>query len=135
MVLGKDGGMIEQIQLVFKMGVGGRLGSGTQFFPWIHVKDMAGIITYAIENDNVTGVLNGVAPQTATNAEFTKVYTKALKRPGIAIVPGFYLNALFGKERAKVMLEGQKVIPERTLSLGYNYLYPTLESACQELAS
>lgn len=133
-VLGRDGGMIQQIFLPFFLGVGGRIGSGRQFFPWIHVGDMASIITFAIMNENVTGVLNGVAPEVATNNDFTKAFGAALYRPTLIPTPGWAMEKVFGEERGKIILSGQKVIPKRTLELGYEYLYPDLKSACKEFA-
>lgn len=73
-VLGRNGGMIKQIYLPFFFGVGGRLGSGNQYLPWIHIEDITRMILFAIENDNVEGILNGVAPQQITNLQFTKVF-------------------------------------------------------------
>lgn len=133
-VLGRDGGMIQQIFLPFFMGVGGRLGNGKQYFPWIHVADTASIITFAIMNDKVTGVLNGVAPEIATNNDFTKAFGAALKRPTLIPVPGAAMEYIYGPERGKIILEGQIVKPKRTLELGYKYLYPDLKSACQDFA-
>lgn len=77
-MLGRDGGMIQNMFLPFFFGVGGRIGSGKQFLPWIHVHDMAMLIKFAIENEEVKGILNGVAPQIITNEEFTKVCPKDL---------------------------------------------------------
>ena len=126
--------MIQQIFLPFFMGVGGKIASGKQYFPWIHVKDIAGIITFAIMNEKVRGVLNGVAPQVARNNDFTKAFGSALKRPTLIPVPEAAINYIFGPERGKVILDGQKVMPKRTLELGYKFLYPDLKSACQEFA-
>ena len=133
-VLGRDGGMIQQIFLPFFLGTGGKIGSGRQYFPWIHVADTAGIITYAIMKEHVTGILNGVAPEIATNEQFTKAFGAALKRPTLIPVPGVAMNLVYGPERGKIILEGQKVIPKRTLETGYKYLFPDLKSACQEFA-
>lgn len=135
-VLGRDGGMIQQTFLPFFMGLGGRIGSGRQYFPWIHVADIASIITFSIMNEQVTGVLNGVAPEIVTNKQFTKAFGAAfsVKRPTILPVPGAVMNWVYGPERGKIILEGQKVIPKRTLELGYKYLFPDLKSACEEFA-
>ena len=120
--------------LPFWLGVGGRIGSGTQWYPWIHVSDVAGIITHAIEHDHVTGVLNAVAPEFATNSDFTREFSRALKRPAIFPVPGFGINCLLGPDRGAMLLEGPKVKPKRTVESGYKYQYPNLESACNEFA-
>ncbi|KAK7114925.1 epimerase family protein SDR39U1-like [Littorina saxatilis] len=133
-VLGRDGGMIQQIYWPFFLGAGGRIGSGAQWFPWVHVADVAGIITHAIINDHVSGVLNAVAPEPATNAEFTKAFASAMWRPSIFPVPGFVMNTVYGPERGKVILEGQKVIPKKTLESGYKFAFPDLKSACQDVS-
>ena len=113
----------------------GVLGSGKQFSPWIHVEDVAGIYAHAIECDHVTGVLNGVAPEVATNERFTRLFAGALWRPAIFPVPAFALNLVFGADRAKLMLEGQHVIPKRTLDLGYKFKFPDLQSALNDIVN
>ena len=135
-VLGRDGGMIKQTIIPFCFGLGGRIASGKQYFPWIHVADMASIITFSIMNEQVTGVLNGVAPEIITNEQFTKAFGSAfvIKRPTIFPIPGAVMNMVYGPERGKIILEGQKVIPKRTLELGYKYLFPDIKSACDEFA-
>lgn len=127
--------MIAKLIVPFWLGAGGNLGSGKQWFPWVHVHDVANIIKYAIENDHATGVLNAVAPQPVTNAEFTRAFAKALWRPAVFPLPGFVVNTVFGAERGKAMLEGQKVIPKRTQELGYKFLYPDITSACKQFAT
>lgn len=133
-ILGKDGGMIQMLRPLIKLAGGQKIGSGKQWLPWIHIEDMAGLITYAVKSDHVTGILNGVAPDTITNAEFTKSFASACNRPAFGFVPAFYMNMVFGPERAKVILEGQKVIPKRTLEVGYTFKYPTIVEASKELA-
>ena len=116
----------------FYFGVGGPVGSGKQWFPWVHVDDVAGIILHAIENGDVSGVLNAVAPETATNAQFSKALAHALNRPAFFTMPGFVVNSTLGSERGAMILEGPKVIPKRTLESGYAFKYPDLKSACAE---
>lgn len=134
LVLGRDGGMIQNLYVPFFLGVGGRIGSGTQWFPWIHARDCAGIIVHAIENDNVSGVMNAVAPAADTNSDFTKAFASAMWRPALFPVPEFALNLVFGAERAGPMVKGPKVVPKRTLESGYEYRYPDLASACKEFS-
>ncbi|KAL7288165.1 hypothetical protein TKK_0017719 [Trichogramma kaykai] len=131
-VLGRTGGMIKQTFLPFFLGVGGPLGSGDQYMPWIHIKDLVNIFIHILKNDNVSGVYNGVAPELVTNAKFTKAFASALTRPAFFPVPGFLLKMLLNEERAKVMLEGQKVLPKRVLESGFKYEYPTIEEACKQ---
>lgn len=129
-VLGKNGGMIKQLYLPFKAGLGGPVGNGSQYLPWIHIQDLVDLIIFAIENENVEGVLNGVAPDVVTNKKFSDALAKAMNRPAFLPVPAFVFKLMLGKERAKMITEGQKVIPQRTQDLGFKFSYPTLESAC-----
>ncbi|CAL1299936.1 unnamed protein product [Larinioides sclopetarius] len=133
-VLGRTGGMIKQVYPPFFMGLGGPIGSGNQFFPWIHIEDIAGIFVHGVESDKVHGVLNGVAPQIITNKEFTQALARAMWRPALIPLPALAVDLVFGKERATMMLEGQRVIPKRTLESGYEYVYPDIKDACKECA-
>ncbi|CAK9806920.1 Epimerase family protein SDR39U1 [Anthophora plagiata] len=132
-VLGKNGGMIKQIYLPFFFGLGGPIDNGNQYMPWIHVTDLVNLFLFSIENKNVEGILNGVAPQIVTNKEFTKAFATVMRRPAFIPVPRIFLNILFNEERAKIMLEGQKVVPKRVQELGFQYQYPDINSACTEL--
>ena len=127
-VLGKDGGLLRTMLPPFYMGVGGRLGSGTQWMSWIHIDDVAGIILYAIENQNVNGVLNATAPIPIRNIEFTKTLGRVIRRPTLFPVPTFALKIRFG-EFTDFVLMSQRVLPEKTLSMGYEFRYADLESA------
>lgn len=133
-VLGRNGGMVQQLYLPFFFGVGGPIASGTQYLPWIYIDDIAKMIQFAIENEKVSGVLNGVAPQVITNKEFSTAFGKAMWRPAIIPVPKMALDIAFGNERAKIMTEGQKVIPQRALEYGFKYDYPDIDSACKKCA-
>ncbi|ELU06270.1 hypothetical protein CAPTEDRAFT_223709 [Capitella teleta] len=135
LALGREGGMIPKLIPSFWLGAGGTIGSGKQWFPWVHVEDVANLIKYSLENEEVTGVLNAVAPHAATNADFTKTLARAMWRPAFFPLPGFVVKTVFGEERGLAMLEGQRVIPERTLATGYKFLYPDLESACETFSS
>ncbi|XP_076173473.1 epimerase family protein SDR39U1 isoform X1 [Ptiloglossa arizonensis] len=132
-VLGKNGGMIKQIYLPFFIGLGGPIGNGNQYMPWIHITDLVNMFLLSLKNENIQGVLNGVAPQIVTNKEFTKVFASTMQRPAFIPVPSIVLNILLNKERAAIMLEGQKVIPKRVRELGFQYQYPDIKSACAEI--
>ncbi|XP_011349929.1 epimerase family protein SDR39U1 isoform X2 [Ooceraea biroi] len=132
-VLGKNGGMIKQIYLPFLLGLGGPIGTGNQYMPWIHITDLVNMFLFALKTGNVHGILNGVAPQLITNKEFTQAFAAALRRPAIIPFPRIILNILFNEERAKMMLEGQKVIPKRVTELGFQYQYPDIKKACEQL--
>lgn len=133
-VLGRSGGIIKQIYWPFYLGLGGPISSGKQYFPWIHIEDIAGLFAHGIQSEKVYGVLNGVAPQVVTNKEFTKALSRAMWRPALFSLPRFALKLAFGDERAAMMIEGQKVIPKRTLESGYEFQYPTIEEACRHCA-
>ncbi len=131
-VLGKNGGIIKRISPVFKLGLGGRLGSGNQGFSWIHIEDLCNMVNFLIENKNLSGIFNAVSPNPITNREFTKAMAEVLKRPAFSPVPAFVLKLLF-KEGAVLLLEGQKVVPERFLSAGFEFLYPEIRSALKQV--
>lgn len=131
MVLGAGGGALKKMLPAFKLGVGGRLGTGHQWMPWIHIADIAGIFLHAIETP-VSGVLNGCAPMPVTNAEFTRALGRSLHRPTMAPVPGLALKLLFG-EMAGMMLASERVVPQATLESGYRFQYPEIEAALQHL--
>ncbi|KAJ8684581.1 hypothetical protein QAD02_020373, partial [Eretmocerus hayati] len=133
-VLGRSGGMIKQIYLPFFLGLGGPIGDGTQDMPWIHISDLVNLFIHALKDEDISGVLNGVTPQLTTNAEFTKAFALALKRPAFLTLPRIFLETLLNKERAKIMLEGQKVIPQRVLESKFKYQFDTIEKACKDLA-
>ncbi|XP_072363702.1 LOW QUALITY PROTEIN: epimerase family protein SDR39U1, partial [Scyliorhinus torazame] len=134
-VLGKEGGALRQMIWPFWLGVGGAIGSGRQPFPWIHVDDASGILAHALEADGVSGVLNGVAPSPNTNRQFAEALAASLGRPALLPLPGFAVEAVLGAERAGILLEGQRVVPRRTLASGYKYRYPDLPAALENIVS
>ncbi|XP_004584787.1 epimerase family protein SDR39U1 [Ochotona princeps] len=135
-VLGRGGGAIGHMLLPFRLGLGGPIGSGQQFFPWIHIVDLAGIVAHALEANHVQGILNGVAPApTTTNADFARALASALGRPAFIPLPSIVVQAIFGRERAIMLLEGQKVVPRRTLATGYQYSFPELGAALKEVVA
>lgn len=130
-VLGHDGGIIKNVMLPFKVGLGGPIGTGRQWFPWIHVTDLANMFKFAIINDHVSGIINGVAPEQKRNLDFAKILGTQLNRPTFLPMPAFVVNLIFGSERGNILLKGQKV-KSRAPLLGFRCLYPTLTEACQE---
>eukprot|EP00088_Acartia_fossae_P069859 TRINITY_DN9216_c0_g1_i12.p1 TRINITY_DN9216_c0_g1~~TRINITY_DN9216_c0_g1_i12.p1 ORF type:complete len:375 (-),score=49.38 TRINITY_DN9216_c0_g1_i12:756-1832(-) len=134
-VLGRNGGMIPQIYLPFFLGLGGRMGGGGQPMPWIHVKDLSGLIKHAVEDENMEGVYNAVAPQLITNQQFVDAFAGALSRPAFIPLPEFVWNFVFGEERATMITKGQWVVPQRTLASGFKYKYPTIQEAAAEFSS
>ena len=132
-VLSAEGGVLKELLPPFKLGVGGPLAGGSQYFPWIHIEDEVGILLWALDEENVSGVVNGVAPNPPTNKEFSKALGRALNRPAFAPVPGFVLDLKFGREFGRVLRGGARVLPKRTQELGYQYRHPTLAEALRDL--
>ena len=131
-VLGTDGGALKQMLTPFRLGAGGRLGSGAQWMPWIHVDDLVGLLVFAAENASIEGPLNGSSPEPVTNAEFTKRLAQALHRPALFPVPKFGLKLAFG-ELADAMLASAKVVPEAATRSGFKFAYPELGAALEGL--
>lgn len=134
-VVGREGGMIKSLILPFFLGLGGPVASGKQILPWIHIEDLSNLIKFAIEN-KVPGILNGVAPEIVTNAQFSKVFAASFSppRPAIFPLPEFVLNLIFDKERAVILATGAKINPKRTQEVGFKYKFPDLKSACKDVA-
>ncbi|MGC9141131.1 MAG: TIGR01777 family oxidoreductase [Caldimicrobium sp.] len=126
-VLGKGGGMLSVILPFFKLGLGGRLGSGKQWFPWIHIEDLVRAIDFLYEKE-AKGVFNITAPLPLRNIEMTKIIGRLLKRPTFFPVPKFALKLLYG-ELAEVIMASARVIPKRLLEMGFNFKYSDFESA------
>lgn len=130
LALGNDGGALEKILKPFRLGAGGRVGSGKQWYSWIHIDDLTGIYLMAI--DGVDGALNATAPHPVTNNDFTKSLGKALGRPTFFPVPGAAIAAVLG-EGALVVTQGQRVLPERTLMAGYTFKFTEVGAALANL--
>ncbi|HZZ28516.1 MAG TPA: TIGR01777 family oxidoreductase [Pirellulales bacterium] len=131
-VLGRDGGALKKMLTPFKLGVGGRLGSGHQWMPWIHVEDLVALYLYAAENANVGGPVNATAPNPVTNGQFTKALAAAVHRPAVLPAPYFALRLALG-EFAKVLFESQRVIPKTALASGFQFRYSEIGSALEEI--
>ena len=132
LVLGSGGGMLQQVLTPFRLGIGGKLGSGQQWMSWIHVDDVVGIILYALENDGINGALNATAPVPVRNLEFTKTLGSVLRKPTLLPVPNFGLKLMMG-EFADFVLLSQKVLPKKTEATGYEFQFKTIDSALSDL--
>ncbi|HET8814261.1 MAG TPA: TIGR01777 family oxidoreductase [Solirubrobacterales bacterium] len=132
-VLTAKGGMLKEMLTPFKLGVGGPLAGGDQYLPWIHIEDEVGILLWALDNENVSGVVNASAPDPLTNKEFSKALGRAVNRPAVMPVPGLVLDLKFGREFGQVLRGGQRVIPKRTRELGYEFKHPDLDEALRDL--
>jgi uncharacterized protein len=132
-ILGKNGGAIEKMIPAFRYCLGSPLGSGKQWFSWIHLEDLLGIMVFLMEKQNLAGAINATAPYPVRNKELTVTLAKVLRRPVILpAVPGFLLRIALG-EFGSVLLEGQRVIPQRLLEVGYRFRFATVEEALRNL--
>jgi uncharacterized protein (TIGR01777 family) len=132
LVLEKTGGMIGKMLMPFQMFVGGPIGSGKQFLPWVHMDDVVRGILYPIENKMFGGIYNLVSPNPVPMNEFSKIFGSVLHRPSWIPVPDLALKTLYG-EGAKVILSGQKVIPEKLLNAGYQFSFTDLKTALLDI--
>lgn len=133
-VLGAGGGAMSRMLPVFRLGLGGRLGSGRQWFPWIHVLDLCRALEFVALHEDLSGPVNCCAPQFVTNVEFTRSLGRILRRPTILPVPAFLLRLALG-EVAQVMLQGAKIAPKALEKAGFRFLFPELDGALRDLVS
>jgi uncharacterized protein (TIGR01777 family) len=128
-----EGGALARMLLPFKLGLGGKLGSGRQWMSWLSLPEAVQIIQFALENDSVRGPVNAVAPHPVTNAEFTRMLARVLRRPALAPVPAFVLKLLLGEMAEALLLASQRVVPGKLTALGYAFQHPELEPALRFL--
>lgn len=133
-VLGKGGGALEKMLPPFKAGLGGRLGHGRQWMSWIHVDDLVRLLLWALEQPGVSGAVNATAPNPVINTEFTRDLAAVLRRPALFPVPAMALKLLYG-EMSEVLLGSQRVVPAAAQALGFEFRYPLLRGALENLLS
>jgi uncharacterized protein (TIGR01777 family) len=131
--LERDGGALPSIAMPFWFGAGGPVGSGTQYWPWIHRQDWIDLVLFAIANAEVNGPLNATAPQPVTNREFSKALGQALHRPSFMPAPAFALKMLLGEMADGLLLSGQRAVPAKAQKLGFKFAYETLGHALANL--
>ncbi|MDI9259454.1 TIGR01777 family oxidoreductase [Alicyclobacillus sendaiensis] len=131
MVLGRDGGALPLMWPVFQLGLGGTLGSGRQWISWIHVHDAARLAAWVLADHRLDGPFNATAPEPVQMRGFTRTLAEALHRPHLTRVPSAVLRLALGR-RATLVLDGQRVLPQRALDLGFTFAYPTLETAIRD---
>ena len=129
MVLSGDGGALTKILLPFKLGVGGRVGSGRQYWSWITLTDLVRVIQFAIDTPALSGPLNAVAPEAATNLEFTKALGHVLGRPTIFPLPGLAARIVLGEMANDLLLPSARVVPRKLVQSGFSFLHSELEGA------
>ncbi len=127
-ILAREGGALPKMLTPFKLGAGGRLGSGKQWMSWVTLEDVVGILRLAIENAAVRGAINIVAPQPVQNSEFTKILAKAVHRPALFPAPAFVLRLALGEMADALLLSSQRVAPQALEKLGYRFLHTDLNS-------
>ena len=131
-VLDAGGGALGPLAPVFKLALGGRIGSGRQWMSWIHRADVVGIILHALDRGDIAGPVNVTAPTPVSNAEFTRALADALHRPAVVPVPAMAIRLVLG-DAAEMLLASQRVLPERAIAAGYTFRYPALEPALREI--
>ena len=129
LVISKRGGLLKQLLLPFKLGVGGPIAGGEQFMSWIHIDDEVGLLLWALDNDRVSGIINATAPNPVTNRELSKALGRALHRPAFMPFPQFAVSALRGGELADAVAGGARVLPRRALDLGYEFRHSEIDEA------
>ena len=130
-VLGKGGALAKMIP-PFKLFAGGPIGNGRQWFSWIHIDDLVQLIKESLKRSGIVGTFNATAPNPVRMNELCKNLGEVMNRPSWLPVPDFALEVLLG-EGSKVVLEGQQVLPKETLALGFQYQYPTIQSALTDI--
>ena len=133
-VLGREGGALARMLAPFRLGLGGRIGSGDQWMSWIHVEDLVALVAFALERQDVRGVVNAVAPTPVTNAELTATLGRVLERPTILPVPSVALRLALG-EMGGVLLDGQRVLPATAEAHGFRFRHPELGGALVDITA
>lgn len=131
-VLDPAGGALGKMLPIFRSGLGGTLGWGNQYFPWIHLEDLLGLIRHSLFQTNLSGPINAVAPTPTTNAQFTKALGRAVSRPTLFPAPRLAVRLALG-EFANSLFETQKISPTAALKSGYKFQFPDIDSALQDL--
>ena len=132
-VLDPRGGALGKMLLPFKLGLGGRIGDGTQYMSWVSIRDIVGLIAFVLTTEHIRGPANAVAPRAVTNLEFTKTLGKVLQRPTIFPIPAFAARWAFGEMADEMLLAGVRVEPRKFAAAGYRFQAPDLETALRQL--
>jgi uncharacterized protein (TIGR01777 family) len=130
--LSREGGALAKMLPPFRLGVGGRLGNGKQYFSWVALEDAVAALLFAIDNDDLHGPVNVTAPTPVTNAELTRALGRALRRPTIFPLPAFMAKILLGELAEEGLLASQRVVPQRLLDAGFEFSYPAIDGALRQ---
>jgi uncharacterized protein len=131
LVLGSKGAL-SVMQPIFRLGLGGRFGKGDQWMSWVHIRDIANIFLYAAKTESLSGPVNGASPGPVRNSEFTRTLGGLLKKPTFFTIPSFLVST-FLPEQSSLVLDSQKVIPEKLLTSGFQFQFPSLNEALEDL--
>jgi uncharacterized protein (TIGR01777 family) len=132
-VLSPDGGAMQRLLVPFRLGVGGRVGSGRQWMSWIALEDHVRALAHLVRSPTLSGAVNCTAPKPATNAEFTRAFARALRRPAVFPVPAMALRAVFGEMADETLLVSQRVVPTRLVADGFTFRQPDIDRALSSL--
>ena len=133
LVLSPTGGALQKMLPPFKLGLGGRLGPGTQWWSWVHVHDIVGAIYHIIQTESLSGPVNLVAPSPVRNEEFTRALASVLRRPAVFPVPAFAARLALGEMAQELMLSSQRVVPEKLVTSAYSFRFRELRAALEDL--
>ncbi len=133
LVLGKNGGALKQMLTPFKLGLGGMLGDGKQYWSWIALDDTLGSIFHIVNTDSIQGPVNIVAPEPVTNKEFVHILSEVLKRPALFHMPGFIIRSIFGEMADEGLLSSTRVYPAKLTESGYKFNYHDLKKALNDI--
>jgi uncharacterized protein (TIGR01777 family) len=134
LVLGRDGGAFPKMAFPYRIGVGGKVGSGQQWISWIHIHDIVRLIEFCILESQIQGPVNATTPHPVTNDQFGRILAQVLHRPHWFPVPAFLMKIVFG-ELSTLLLDGQRVIPKKSIESQFEFRYPTLQDALKQICS
>lgn len=133
-VLGKHGGALAKMLPPYQLGLGGPIGNGSQYTPWIHLQDMVDAIVFLLQTPSASGAFNLTAPEPVTNKVFSQSLAKALRRPHFLFTPAFVLKVVLG-EASSLLLEGQRAVPQKLEALGFDFSYRDIDSALKAIVA
>ena len=132
-VLGKNGGALEEMLPIFRLGLGAKIGSGKQFFSWVHIDDVIGPFNFLIKDNKQKGIYNLTSPNPVTNYRFTKALGKMINRPTVLTIPKFVIKMIFGEMGNKLLSNGSAVYPKKFLDSCYEFQFKTMEASLENI--
>lgn len=132
-VLGADGGALAKMLPPFKLGLGGKIGTGKQWMSWVHIDDLVSLITFCLDHEELKGAVNGTAPHPVTNAQFSQSLGRVLNRPTWFKMPAFAIKWQMGQMGDELLLGGKKILPQKSLQEGFRFQYEDVDSALRNI--